>query len=166
MILHRAADRDDGWRLLLCVEKKKRAPRWRTKVAELTNYQVYDLLNRSGPLWLAGVDLSGVNLWFAELQGANLRGANLKRAALEGANLQGAELDYANLKGAELEGANLQEANLFYANLQGAELVGANLELAQFDTSTTLPDGTRWRPDTDLSRFTDPEHHDFWRPPR
>lgn len=135
-------------------------------MAELTTYQIYDLLNRPGPLWLAGVDLSGVNLWFVDLQGANLRGANLKRAALEGANLQGAALEYANLQGAELVGVHLQGANLDYANLSGAELAGAHLELALFEASTTLPDGTRWSPDADLARFTDPEHPDFWRPSR
>ena len=99
-----------------------------------------------------------------DLHGANLRGANLKGAALEGANLQEAELDYANLKRAELVGANLQGANLDYANLQGAELAGAHLERATFEASTTLPDGTRWNPEADLSRFTDPDHLDFWRP--
>lgn len=133
-------------------------------MAELTTYQIYDLLNRPGPLWLAGVDLSGVNLWFADLRGANLREADLKGVALEGANLQGAKLEYADLRGAELVGANLQGAELDYANLRGAELAGANLELARLAESTTLPDGARWRPGADLARFTDPEHPDFWQP--
>jgi hypothetical protein len=26
-----------------------------------------------------------------------------------------------------------------------------------------LPDGTRWTPDTDMERFTDPQHPAFWR---
>jgi uncharacterized protein YjbI with pentapeptide repeats len=133
-------------------------------MAELTKYQICDLLNRSGPLWLAGVDLSGANLWFADLHKANLRGANLQKAALEGANLKGAKLEYANLQGAELVGANLQGAELNYANLRGAELAGANLSLVKLDKSTTLPDGTRWSSDSDLSRFTDAEHPEFWRP--
>jgi len=42
--------------------------------------------------------------------------------------------------------------------------VGAHLERAKLAEHTTLPDGTRWKPDTDLARFTDPDHPDFWRP--
>jgi uncharacterized protein YjbI with pentapeptide repeats len=84
---------------------------------------------------------------------------------MEGANLQGAKLEYANLRKAELEGAHLEGAELDYANLQGAELAGAHLEDARFEHSTTMPDGARWTPETDVSRFTDPEHPDFWHPP-
>ena len=39
----------------------------------------------------------------------------------------------------------------------GARVLGANLEY------TALPDGTSWTPDTDMARFTDPEHLDFRR---
>ncbi len=31
-------------------------------MAELTRWQILDLLNREGPLWLTGIDLSGLNL--------------------------------------------------------------------------------------------------------
>jgi uncharacterized protein YjbI with pentapeptide repeats len=55
--------------------------------------------------------------------------------------------------------ANLGEVNLGGANLQGAILKRANL-----DEFTILPDGTKWTPDTDMARFTDPDHPDFWRP--
>ena len=41
-------------------------------MAELTRWQVLDLLNRKGPLWLTGVDLSGLNLSRANLEGADL----------------------------------------------------------------------------------------------
>jgi hypothetical protein len=54
--------------------------------------------------------------------------------------------------------ANLQGANLSYANLQGAVL-----EDAELNETTILPDGTQWTPDTDLKRFTDPKHPNFWR---
>ena len=63
-----------------------------------------------------------------------------------------------NLQEADLRGANLQEANLWGANLQGADLGGAT-----FDENTMLPDGTKWTPGTDMGRFTDREHPDFWR---
>ena len=51
---------------------------------------------------------------------------------------------------------------LYDGSLQGADLLGANLQGARFDY-TTLPDGTKWIPDTDMTRFTDPDHPDFWR---
>jgi len=47
---------------------------------------------------------------------------------------------------------------LYVSNLQGATLDGAT-----FDQTTTLPDKTLWTPDTDMTRFTDPDHPQFWR---
>ncbi len=138
--------------------------------------------------WLVGdngllklVDLEGANLESANLECANLVGANLRDANLESANLVGANLESANLRDANLQGsnlrgtnlqgarlieANLQEvnlggANLESANLKNANLVGANLVDTKFDESTILPDGTKWTPDTDMGRFTDPNHPDF-----
>jgi hypothetical protein len=63
-------------------------------------------------------------------------------------NLQGADLTLTNLQGADLRRTNLQ---------------GADLEVAQFDENTILPDMTKWTPDTDMKRFTDPKHPQFWR---
>ena len=51
-------------------------------MAELTRWQILDLLNRPGPLWLVGFDLSGLNLARADLSGADLEGANLTGASL------------------------------------------------------------------------------------
>jgi hypothetical protein len=108
---------------------------------------------------LQGTDLASANLKEVDLEDANLQGANLL-----GANLQGAFLRGGNLQGAHLGGANLQGVKLFNANLQGADLFNANLQGADFDENTTLPDGTNWTPNTDIARFTDPKHPDFWRP--
>jgi hypothetical protein len=84
--------------------------------------------------------------------------ATLRRVYLSGANLQGANLWHANLQGAYLAYADLQGAYLIGANLQGALL-----NRAGFDEETYLPDGSQWTPDTDMNRFTNPEHPDFWR---
>ncbi len=85
-----------------------------------------------------------------------------------GANLQGADLMFTYLRGATLSRANLQEADLCDAFLKGADLKhanlqGASLSGAKFDEETVLPDGSKWAPDTDMARFTDPAHPDFWR---
>jgi uncharacterized protein YjbI with pentapeptide repeats len=138
---------------------------------------------------LAGANLQGANLWGANLREANLQGANLRGATLwsaslqtadlTGADLRDANLGYANLHWADLEGTQLEGANLFKASFVGADLERANLQGATlsdatFDETTILPDGYCsaesftcdgfWSPDTDLTRFIDPEHADFWNP--
>jgi hypothetical protein len=118
---------------------------------------------------MTGTDLLGADLQEADLREANLLGAYLWEANLQGAGLHGANLDYAMLIRANLRGANLQRADLSYARLQGADLSHANLQGADltnalFDETTILPDDTLWTPDTDMARFTDPMHPDFWDP--
>ena len=54
-------------------------------------------------------------------------------------------------------------ADLASADLFGADLMYANLTGADFAEDTRLPDGTHWTPDTDITRFTDPDHPRFWR---
>jgi hypothetical protein len=141
-------------------------------------------LRRRG--WLFDGSLQRANLFRANLPGADLIGADLFGAKLIAANLSGAKLIAANLAGAELNDAalvdthlhsaylrrarlldarlltaRLQEADLREANLQGAKLQGANLQGAKLSDGTTLPDGTKMTPDTDMARFTDPDHPDF-----
>jgi len=85
------------------------------------------------------------------------------------AELIDSEKTVINLGGANLAWANLAWANLVGANLVGAYLRGAYLERAwlkgaQLSEDSILPDGTKWTPDTDIARFTDPDHPDFWKP--
>jgi uncharacterized protein YjbI with pentapeptide repeats len=117
--------------------------------------------------WLVDGSLQWASLESADLQGASLGSADLQRANLIGASLQGARLVRANLQEARLVRANLQGANLWSADLRGADLRGADLIWAsllsaKLDGNTALPDGTTWTPDTDLARFTDVGHPDFW----
>ena len=86
----------------------------------------------------------------------------MRRAFLYGANLQRVFLFAANLQEADVGDANLQGADLHGANLQGASLVMTNLEGAYLDVGTTLPDGTKWTPGTDIAHFTDYKHPGFW----
>ena len=112
---------------------------------------------------LVGTSLVRAELWMANLEGANLLGANLEGADLVGANLAGTNLSRSILRGAWLNKANLEGADLNWADLAWATLQEANLRDAVFNRHTTLPDRTKWRLDTDLARFTDPDHPDFWR---
>lgn len=138
-------------------------------------------------------NLSGANLRDARLQGAvliqaHLQGATLRRALLNNAKmddvvLHEADMRLSNLSNAELLRADLSMAKLQHAALNGANLhnaclCGADLTDATFSVMTVLPDAksaghdadgkplfTRyWSPDTDMKRYTDPKHPNFWRP--
>ncbi|MEM9952314.1 MAG: pentapeptide repeat-containing protein [Chloroflexota bacterium] len=72
--------------------------------------------------------------------------------------LKGEDLYRANLADARLSSVNLSDCILCRANLSGAWLLGANLNNANifetvFDEKTTLPDGSKWSVDTDMSKF-------------
>lgn len=139
---------------------------------------------------LVQVDLENANLNQSILTGTDLTGANLVQVDLRYANLTQSILTGANLADADLWSANLQDANLENANLQNADLWNANLKNTSllnthFDEGTLLPDalplfddgfvtdeyGNRiytsesyWTSDTDITRYTDPNHPDFWQP--
>jgi len=100
---------------------------------------------------LDGADLTDANLFSANLEGASLFEARLCRADLPLANLSGASLVKANLEGAVLDGADLRGATL-----ESANLIGVRLENTRMNEDTILPDGTRWSPYIDVSKFTRP----------
>ncbi len=103
---------------------------------QFTSNELYNLINRPGPLWLFGADLS-----WATLRGVNLAGANLSMSNLHGASLNGANLSYANLSGASLNNADLRAADLTGAILHWASLDEAKLIGAKYNEKTKWPDG-------------------------
>ncbi|HLA42281.1 MAG TPA: pentapeptide repeat-containing protein, partial [Aggregatilineales bacterium] len=97
----------------------------------------------------------------------NVKGANFVSSTLDKLREYG-WLD--SLAGLDLHAAFFTDANLADADLRGvnftqAHLAHARLEGAQFDETTILPDESHWTPQTNLRRFTDPDHPDFYRPP-
>lgn len=130
--------------------------------------------------------LDKANLQKADMYKANLQYTDLTLANLQYTNLAFANLQYTNLWCANLEKADLWSTNLREANLRGTNLRSANLENTKFDKKTVLPDATYqgkdeggnylrdengnyiynkyWTPETDMSRYTDPNHPDFWEP--
>lgn len=122
---------------------------------------------------LVFADLEEANLENARLGRADMRQArmdfsNLSEAKLYFANLEKADMSGVNLQKAVLSGANLREVDLVAADLRGAllseaDLTDAKLTNTRFDLETLLPDGKRWSTTTDLGRFTDPQHSDYWR---
>jgi uncharacterized protein YjbI with pentapeptide repeats len=115
-------------------------------------------------------NLSESDMVTANLKQAFLRSANLEKANLHRANLQQADFYNANLKSSYLGHANLEQADFEKANLQQAFLQDAylynarNLNSARFDTTVILPDKQYWTPNIDMTRYTDPNHPDFWQP--
>jgi hypothetical protein len=65
---------------------------------------------------------------------------------------------------ADFSGAHFVEPNFCGALLLNANFRNAILERPAFDEHTTLPDGSNWSPETDMYRFTDPNHPFFWEP--
>jgi hypothetical protein len=63
-----------------------------------------------------------------------------------------------------LESAMLMDANLCGADLRNTNLKWADLTRTRLDETTILPDGTTWTPQTDMGRFTDPDHSEFFQP--
>ncbi len=119
---------------------------------------------------LIGANLEGVDLIGAHLQGATLFEINLQGADIAEVHMDGADLRFANLQdtfavfaifvATDLRQTNLQNADLGEAILLGANLQSANLDNANLD-GASLPDGTKGSEDTDMERFTDPNHPDF-----
>lgn len=110
-----------------------------------------------------GSQLLWANNW---LQDGSVRYANLWGADLEDADLGKADLRWANFWRANLSNtrlwADLRGANLFLADLTHAQLDGGKYGMVKFDAHTVMPDGEYWTPETDMARFTNPQHPDYW----
>ncbi len=120
--------------------------------------------------WLKSGALANANLTHANLEGANLQAVPLPGARLALANLCHAKLTQANLRHAYMKSAEMQGVCLRGADLRGANLNEANMVNARFDaetlldSETILPDCTYWSVGTDISRFTNVQHPNFWQP--
>ena len=117
---------------------------------------------------LENARLTGVRLGRADLRKSRMDFADFSTGHLYFANLQGADMSGSDLRGTVLTGANLHNADLVAAKLQGAlmseaNMVNCKLDNALFDETTQLPDKSNWHPKTDMRRFTDPKHPNFWR---
>ncbi len=119
---------------------------------ETAKAAISDLMRRG---WLDGDEglLQGQWLNYADLKSANLYFANLRGTDLRGAELMGADLIGADLTGADIKNANLEGAILQYVDRKSGEARQANFTNVQCNEGTTLPDGTRWSPQTDWAQY-------------
>lgn len=123
--------------------------------------------------FMPGVDLENADLTGAELFGICLKDAKMKRAKLIGLNASHADFRRAILIMAEcrqislmctdLSGANLRGVIFEDVDLEGADLTGAIFSPNFKPQNLTLPDRYKWTPETNMSRYTDPKHPDYWR---
>jgi len=130
---------------------------------------------------LSRANLDNAYLYQANLEDANLYKANLSYADLSKANMKDTFLHRATLDNTSLFDTDFRQAVLWNASLRGAKYI----ETARFDEQTALPDAMPrkdengrnvmndagrfvfdkyWTPDIDMTRYTNPEHPDFWQP--
>jgi hypothetical protein len=111
---------------------------------------IRQLRNRDNGLALQALTEIRAHRWHKDgtLRGAYLRNTSLQNADLWGTDLVGARLHHSKLQGT------------FFMN---ADLTDVDFQFSEFDGTTTLPDGSKWTPDTEMRRFTDPSHPNFWR---
>ncbi|MFA4994250.1 MAG: pentapeptide repeat-containing protein [Bdellovibrionales bacterium] len=76
---------------------------------------------------LSGLNISGLDLSYADMTGVSLNRANASGAMLDYCNFFGADMRFCNLQGAHLMRADLRGACLRGANLIAADLAGADL---------------------------------------
>jgi len=120
----------------------KRGPlTWVPRLMALVGYSPFANLanaevSQKKPAWskndknldsVAGAQLKGANLRYADayqafLAGTNFEGADMSNAFLSHADLHGARLDAANLRGAYLDAADLADAHLYGSQLRDASL--------------------------------------------
>lgn len=119
--------------------------------------------------WLAGEEslLAG-----QEATRANMDGVNLVEANLERTDFYKSTLRNVNAFATKAHNTNFGFTDLTNADFVIADLTGANLDSAILDGvifyhpnqgAAILPDGTPWTEDTDMRRFTDHTHPNFWR---
>lgn len=152
-----------------------------------TLYETQLVLGNLRGAKLQKAKLSFVRLHLAYLREANLQGASFDHTSAQSADLRGADLRESWCYSTNLHAADLRGADLRGANLEEVHLQAANLDGAQFDGRTALPDcvyrrnaegkiiftgpieerytpESFWSPETDMTRYTNPAHPDFWQP--
>jgi formylglycine-generating enzyme required for sulfatase activity len=87
------------------------------------------------------LDLSGIDLSWAELSEIDVQGSDLEKARFSGATLVRANFSGSNLKHSDLSGTNLTQANLGGADLRGVNLRDSIWSATNYDSDTKFPLG-------------------------
>lgn len=73
------------------------------------------------------------------------------------------QFDDATVGNCTFDHVHFEKVSFDRANLIGCSFFDARFIFCTFD-GATLPDGTLWNDSTDMTRFTDPSHPEFWEP--
>lgn len=129
---------------------------------------------------LTYVDLSSMDLSRTDFYNFNFTGSLFYRTNLSRTNLLKTNFNNAYLFRANLSGADISNSTFCQACLHQAMLEHAYLENVQFDDKTVPPDAEPievdvasgqvtytkfWSEDTDMERYTNRDHPDFWEQP-
>lgn len=131
-----------------------------------------------GRLNLHEINFEAANLGHSRFEDTILTSAKLKSAHLMRTEMRGVVLDRADLRCANLTYAKLHDVRLGGADLRGAYLIDAQLVDTRFRYSNMyepgqspsflseippafLPDGTTYRDDVNMDKFTDSKHPQF-----
>lgn len=105
---------------------------------------------------------------FCDFEGANMQRTNHSEVRWGAVSFRNAQLVSGRFQHAQFENCDLRGANLRNGNFTDARFT-----VCKFDESTILPDSELfegelvikyWTPETDMTRYTNPEHPDFWQP--
>ena len=126
-------------------------------------------------------------LWLANLNKAIIIDSSFNNANLRTTTMKYASFHTSSFRAARFDGANMNSTSFQSCNFGGVDFTNADLKDAQFldcvfDDKTILPDSgvlphhygyseesgfssiKYWTPETDMTRYTNPEHPDFWQP--
>lgn len=116
-------------------------------------------------------ELNHANFAYSNLNQSNLHDLSAIKANFKRTNLTEVDFSYSYLPEGNLRFCIAIQADFTRSRLQGANLSGASLSQAILEdvqwtdkdgsNPTILPDGLAWTTNTDMEKFTNPEHPDF-----
>lgn len=145
--------------LLIDRANEKRAKR--SAKQQLKSQLIREMSSKDNGIALRAIEEIRHHRWLYDgsLRNQVFSGANWEGADLAGADFQGSAIIFSNLRGGvDLTAAQLNDTSFDESDL--SEVIG--LETAYFK-KIGMPDGEWYLPGTNLSRFTDPRHTNFWR---
>lgn len=135
--------------------------------AILENVRFYNLDNGIGAV-LRHVVFNGATLKQCDFTNTTLQHNCFANSKLESCNFTNASISQAVFHNARLNECNFDGTILEDVDFSGAYLIHCKFPnltpLTMMFGKLTLPDGTLWDDSTDMTRFTDPSHPEFWEP--
>lgn len=121
--------------------------------------------------WVKDGSLRKQFFTYANLENVILLAADFSHSTIIESTFKNAELEDTTFHGCRFEYCNFENIEFAHINMSDSELIGCFFRNANMSNihplnwkNTILPDGTIWTPDTDMEKFTNPEHPNFYVP--